>query len=216
MVEVCAAQSTEYNTWLVVPRTISYIFKGFVKGGLMKRAIIILVSTLMLAGCNSQPRAALTGSISSELESFKASQTSGRVYISTGQEHWNSLTGGHTRSFIRKAQIIVDGQNVAELGPNEIIALDLRSGSHQIKWLWKGYDGNSLNAKPISISTNSGTSKFLQLEFFDDRPAGATALGGMGIIGALASGSMATFRTEVISTSKDSMSGKTLVDYKKL
>ena len=185
-------------------------------GGLMRKALIVLASTLLLAGCNSQPRPALTGSLSGELEAFKASQTSGRLYITSGQEHWNSLTGEHTRNFIRKAQIIVDGQNVAELGPNEIIALDLRSGSHQIKWLWKGYDGNALNAKPISISAISGSSKFLQLEFYDDRPAGATALGGMGIIGAIASGSMATFRTEIIPSSRESMSGKTLVDYKKL
>lgn len=181
----------------------------------MKR-IIVFTAVMMLVGCNSQPRPSLTGTISSELEGFKPSLTAGRIYIVTGQEHWNSLTGEHTRNFIRKAQIFVDGQNVAEIGQNEIIALDLRSGSHQIKWLWKGYDGNSLNAKSISINASSGISKFLQLEFYDDRPAGATALGGMGIIGALASSSMATFRTEVVTASKDNMSGKTLVDYKKL
>ncbi len=180
----------------------------------MKHLIVIIAGTLLIAGCNTRP--ALTGSISGELEAFRASSSSGRVYIAPGLEHWNGLIGEQTRNFIRKAQIVVDGQNVAEVGPNEIIALDLRSGTHQIKWIWKGYDGNALNAKSISVNVSSGISKFLQLEFYDDRPAGATALGGMGIIGALASSSMATFRTEVVTTSKDNMTGKTLVDYKKL
>jgi hypothetical protein len=180
----------------------------------MKHLIVIIAGTLLIAGCNTRP--ALTGSISGELEAFRASSSSGRIYIAPGLEHWNGLVGEHTRNFIRKAQIVVDGQNVAEVGPNEIIALDLRSGAHQIKWVWKGYDGNALNAKIVSITANSGSAKFLKLEFYDDRPAGATALSGMGIIGAIASDSMASYRTEIIPSSKESMSGKTLVDYKKL
>ena len=177
--------------------------------------VLVVFGALLLTACGS-PRQAFTGSNIGELAAFKPNQASGRVFISTGQEHTNVITGEQTRGFLRRAIIVLDGKTVAEVGAKEVIVLDLGAGSHEIKWLWKGHDGTGLIAKPFTVSLNNGAVKFLQLEFFDERSAGANVLGGMGIIGALASGTMATFRTEIISSSKDEMAEKTIVDYKKL
>ena len=185
------------------------------EAGVINNKVLVLCGALLLTACASQ-RPAFNGPNVGELSAFKPNQAAGRVFISTGQEHLNAITGEQTRGFLRKAIIVVDGQTVAEVGPKEVVVLDLSAGAHEIKWLWKGHDGTGLIAKPFTVNLNNGVVKFLRLEFFDERSAGANVLGGMGVIGALASGAMATFRTEIIISSREEMADKTIVDYRKL
>ena len=181
----------------------------------MKIKISIILS-LFLLGCNSNNKLPLGGSIGNELALFKPSQTSGRMFITTGSEHLNSILGVQKYNFLRTAEILVDGVYAGEIKANHIIVIDVSPGKHQISWVYKGYDPSTVIAKPINVVTPIGTAKFLQLEFYDDRSVGSHALKGLGIIGAVASSATASFRTEIITTSQDALSGKNIIEYKKL
>ena len=183
----------------------------------MKKTLAVLSILTLLTACGPEARPALTASNTAELTSFKATPSAARLYFTSGKIHQHHLLTDTAVADYHRAKIAIDGKEVAEVGPKELVVLDVKAGRHEISWMSANDSPTSVTPKALQINVSNNTIKVLTLEFFDEKSAGANMLMGFGAIGGAVAGSMAQYHTEVVaSDSTDALNGRTLVYYKHL